>query len=237
MNKIEQFESIRHLGNKAKRERSLEIYYKNPNYCLNCGLIIKVLPHQQANEVKTKKFCGSSCAAQHNNRGVNRWANKSSPLRTDDSKGTCVTCGTEISYTPLKGRRGYSKKNYCEECNRAIRRKSGSKAAAITIKKNNKQSWANIDDMTKAEVKEKSGGHCWHMKCNITRWARRNYRASGRPQVCQACGYSLHINVCHIKDIKDYSMDTKIGVINHLDNLVPLCPTHHWEFDHGHLKL
>lgn len=28
----------------------------------------------------------------------------------------------------------------------------------------------------------------------------------------------------------------KVGLINSLDNLVGLCPNHHWEFDNSHLE-
>jgi len=53
---------------------------------------------------------------------------------------------------------------------------------------------------------------------------------------CAVCGYDLHVEVCHIKDIKWYPDDTLVAVINHLDNLVALCKNHHWEFDSGHLS-
>lgn len=67
--------------------------------------------------------------------------------------------------------------------------------------------------------------------------ARRVVNNSGRPRACYVCGYSLHTEVCHIKAIKDHPDDALISDINHPDNLVILCRNHHWEFDHGHLKL
>lgn len=48
---------------------------------------------------------------------------------------------------------------------------------------------------------------------------------------CKHCGYDKHIEICHIKPIKDFSEDSLISEVNHIDNLLPLCPNCHWEFD------
>jgi hypothetical protein len=32
--------------------------------------------------------------------------------------------------------------------------------------------------------------------------------------------------------VKDFPPEAKLTEINAIDNLVALCPTHHWEFDH-----
>jgi hypothetical protein len=52
---------------------------------------------------------------------------------------------------------------------------------------------------------------------------------------CQKCNYSLHTEVCHIKPINEFDMNTKISEINNPDNLLVLCRNHHWEFDNGFL--
>jgi hypothetical protein len=49
---------------------------------------------------------------------------------------------------------------------------------------------------------------------------------------CSKCGYDKHIEVCHIKSIKDFDLETPISVINSLDNLMLLCPNCHWEKDY-----
>lgn len=51
------------------------------------------------------------------------------------------------------------------------------------------------------------------------------------------CGYSKHVEICHVKDICEFSIETLITEINSIKNLKALCPTHHWEFDHGYLEL
>jgi hypothetical protein len=71
----------------------------------------------------------------------------------------------------------------------------------------------------------------------IRRLARDKWIKSGMPMRCEICGYELHIEVCHIVDVRKFSLDTLISVVNNLDNMVPLCKNHHWEFDNGHLSV
>lgn len=55
--------------------------------------------------------------------------------------------------------------------------------------------------------------------------------------VCSNCGYSKHVEVCHIKPISDYAEDTLVSEVNAKCNLLILCPNCHWEFDNGLLTL
>jgi hypothetical protein len=230
-------EEIRKAGCLELRKKALDDYYSNPNYCKFCGTIILVRIKEKASETKRKQFCSKSCAAKYNNLGKNRWVNKPSINRISETSGKCKKCGANIDYSPLKGRRGYYKKDYCEDCNLFIRKQSGKKSQEKRIKENNYQDWSTINQMTKQEVLEKSGGHSWTMKATITRYARGAYREADLPRTCKACGYDKHINVCHKKDIKDFPMTALIGEINDLNNLIGLCPNHHWEFDHGQLDI
>lgn len=50
------------------------------------------------------------------------------------------------------------------------------------------------------------------------------------------CGYDKHVEVCHIKAIKDFDIDAPINEINSIDNLELLCPNCHWEKDNLHKK-
>ncbi len=70
----------------------------------------------------------------------------------------------------------------------------------------------------------------------IRQLARKVYYNPGRSKRCVVCGYSKHVEVCHIKSIQEFLEDTPISVINSPDNLVALCPNCHWEFDHGLLS-
>jgi predicted restriction endonuclease len=51
------------------------------------------------------------------------------------------------------------------------------------------------------------------------------------------CGYSKHVEACHIRRIADFPASATVGEINHADNMLVLCPNCHWEFDAGLLSV
>jgi predicted restriction endonuclease len=54
---------------------------------------------------------------------------------------------------------------------------------------------------------------------------------------CSICGYSRHVEVSHKRAISSFPLDTPVSVVNSRDNIWPLCPNHHLEFDNGVLGL
>lgn len=67
--------------------------------------------------------------------------------------------------------------------------------------------------------------------------ARKVFAESGRPKMCAVCGYSNHIEICHLREISTFPPETPIIVVNDLSNLAALCPNHHWELDNGLLRM
>lgn len=68
----------------------------------------------------------------------------------------------------------------------------------------------------------------------IVRWhARKVAKGFGILDKCVVCGYTNHVETAHRFPLSKYTDDTLIGDINTKDNLIGLCPNHHWEFDHG----
>lgn len=71
---------------------------------------------------------------------------------------------------------------------------------------------------------------------NLYNQIRQRARAvafSSKPKVCEKCGYSKHVEVCHKRAISDFPMDANIKEeINNIKNLLVLCPNCHWEHDH-----
>lgn len=208
-------EEIRTKGHLAQRKQALENYYKEPRYCKQCGVIILVKMTEKPSETNKKRFCSKSCAAIYNNK---KFPKKIAKI------WYCEVCREETT----------ANRKYCDGCLQIINSLKGKKVANYQIQTNKYNDWSNINQMTKQEVLEKSG-NSWTMKCTITRCARRSYRKTSRQQSCQICGYDKHINICHIKDIKDFPANSLIGEINDLNNLIALCPNHHWEFDHNRL--
>lgn len=66
--------------------------------------------------------------------------------------------------------------------------------------------------------------------------AKRNY-IKNNPNTKCFFGYSKHLQVCHIKSISSFSDDTLISEINDPNNLIGMCPNHHWEYDNGCLDI
>ncbi len=54
-----------------------------------------------------------------------------------------------------------------------------------------------------------------------------------RKRSCQNCNWDIHVECCHIKSIASFPPDTPIGVVNHPDNLILLCPNCHYCFDNS----
>lgn len=50
---------------------------------------------------------------------------------------------------------------------------------------------------------------------------------------CYNCKYNKHVEICHIKPIKDFDLKSTVKEINDRNNIVQLCRNCHWEFDHG----
>jgi hypothetical protein len=65
----------------------------------------------------------------------------------------------------------------------------------------------------------------------LVRSRARNTKKAKDAKSCEKCGYTKHFEVCHIKPISKFSLDTKLSVINNEKNLLILCPNCHWEYD------
>lgn len=71
----------------------------------------------------------------------------------------------------------------------------------------------------------------------IRKDAQKVFDQSGKPYKCAICGYDKHIEIAHIKAVSEFDDSALLTEINNPDNLIALCPNHHWEFDNNLLKL
>ena len=94
----------------------------------------------------------------------------------------------------------------------------------------------NIPAVCNRTYGEMKARRTYQAHSHIRENARRIFSRSG-VSCCQACGYSRHVEVCHVKAIHLHNDLQTIGEINDPANLVGLCPNCHWEYDHGILKL
>jgi hypothetical protein len=201
----------------------IQEYYSDPNYCAYCGKIIEIREGQKACDVRVKKFCNRSCSAKFNNKGKNRWLH----ITGDCSRGFCANCGEEIKYKRQKGG-SYSPRQFCEDCLTTERSK-------ILVKRHGKNDLV-LEERTKGDLRAAEPNSHW-CRSRITQAARRVYKNSGKSKICAVCGFPHGIQVCHKRPIADFPDNALIKEINHPDNLIGLCPNHHWMLDHGLLEL
>lgn len=195
---------------KRLRSRAVARYYEDPNVCENCGSVIRVGDGDRVYDVRKKRFCNRSCAASFNNR--------KHPKRLARETCVCEDCGDVVVLKPQRGG-GYVQRRFCDTCAKA--RRIGGKPIGLR---------------TKGEVF--SGSKNWiSARSSIRKDAWRVFEGSGAERVCEVCGYSLHVDVCHIKPVSDFGDSALVSEVNDILNLIALCPNHHWEYDNGHLDL
>ena len=91
-------------------------------------------------------------------------------------------------------------------------------------------------DETKKELFERKSN--WQSARNsIRRLAYNIYYENNDTHECAICGYKHHIDVAHIKAVSDFDDNATLREINDINNLIGLCPNHHWEYDHGLITL
>lgn len=71
----------------------------------------------------------------------------------------------------------------------------------------------------------------------IRKLAEKIYKNSNKELKCAVCNYDKHVEIAHIKPVSDFDDCSTIAEINSIDNLIALCPNHHWEYDNGILKI
>lgn len=74
-------------------------------------------------------------------------------------------------------------------------------------------------------------------RTSIRKNAQKVFEQSEKSYKCAICGYDKHIEIAHIKAVSEFDDSALLTEINHPDNLIALCPNHHWEFDNNLLKL
>ncbi len=158
---------------------------------------------------------------------MNKCHNSTCNNTTDNPKFCSRSCAATYNNTNR-----IKKKHYCKICSTEILYRR------LYCDKHNPQAvdWSKI---TVADVVYKYE-HSYGASNRYTRvrdTAKHIYQNSNKPNKCEKCGYDKHYHVCHIKPIHLFDLTTSISIVNHIDNLIALCPNCHWELDHGLLRL
>jgi hypothetical protein len=95
---------------------------------------------------------------------------------------------------------------------------------------------SKLHKRTKGDLLDNRSGYQSY-RSSIQKNARDVYYKSGKPLICLNCGYSKHTDVCHITSVAKFPISATIAEINDINNLLPLCPNCHWEFDNNLLDI
>lgn len=210
------------------RIKNIDSYNINPNMCKKCGKPILASYDDKLFNIKRKTFCSRSCAASYNNK-----------IREIEHEGiqynpNCKLHDLSDEYIIEV----FNKSNSVVEFARAVGYKKGSALNSKQVKK--RLNMLNIDIL---DIKRRSILNCTKKdlfdtysnyssaRNTIASLARNVYYKSSRPKWCICCGYDKHFEVAHIKAVSDFEDNTLISEINSEDNLIALCPNHHWEYD------
>jgi hypothetical protein len=186
--------------------------------CACCESVLERKETESLRDFNKRIYCNLSCRSKHIN--FVKFGNKSPKL------SSCQLCSTSVELKPQKSG-GHILKKYCDICRKAVMRENASKR---------NHSKATVHLRTKSEMFQKCKN--WQSsRTVIRRHACAVYANSGKPIACHECGYSKHVEICHITAVSKFPGSSLIGEINAPNNLVALCPNHHWEFDHGQLVL
>lgn len=153
-------------------------------------------------------FCSRSCSATFNNVGK---------CKNNPKVRTCKRCNTSFYRSA-----NHKSTMLCASCFKIYKNKT-----------NYYKSCSLGQYRIMPSIKNK---HPSWIHAHVRNFAR-SWNKSLTKLPCQKCGYSIHVELCHIIPISSWSDEATLGMINHPDNIISLCRNHHWELDNGYLKL
>lgn len=136
-----------------------------------------------------------------------------------------------VSYNNKKKKKRQLKTIGCKYCQEIIPRIHCKQRSIICCKCKDKNKYGKdptIEEVTYKHL-HKSSAFAF-----IRGRARRSFKDI-TPK-CTICGYDKHVEIAHKAAISSFPVTARLSIVNHLENLIPLCPNCHWEFDHTDSK-
>ena len=189
------------------------------------------------------KYCSKSCSDKSQitsitkacsacGKEVTRAQSEIKKAKTDNifcNRSCSATYNNKI--TKLKHGLNIVKEYECSQCNKVFKSDDG------II---NKHTTCSTVCWQEAEMKTKTIKDTIRIGTNRYNLIRQNARSYSKyiyPRHCMLCSYDKHIEVCHVKDIKDFDVNLSMYEVNNKYNLIHLCPNCHWEFDHDLINI
>lgn len=241
----------------------LSIFFKkelHETVCTQCGMPVTVSDNDFRRSKTKHFFCSRSCAAKYNNKNrkisdeqrskisetlKKHYCNASKEKCNAIPKETVInnTFITDISDDNFRDIISTSKtwKNIADKLGY---RNGMSTSIKEKIRKRCKELGLTLVINERVNILTKTKGEIflcrktWQSaRSSIRKIAQKRFLKANPDCKCAICGYDRHIEVAHIKAVSEFDDNATINEINSLDNLIGLCPNHHWEYDNGLLKL
>lgn len=202
---------------------------KTCDFCKNLILRKRIRTSRNGKPIKNF-FCNKECRSnfyKNNIKGKCENCNKEitrkrSQFRSKNNIMFCSRKCSSIYNNNISNKIGL--KNNCKDCGCEI-------AKSYKLCKNCKNKKQILKESQIITLKDLIYNRNDANKYNKIRGYARSLSRK-QEQKCLICNYNQHVEVCHIKAISDFDLETPISIINSNENLVLLCPNCHWEFDH-----
>lgn len=203
------------------------------NNCVNCG-----------KETSNPKFCDRSCAAQTNNVLMPKRKSENSNLKRVNKPrpktNNCINCGEPTS-NPKYCSKSCSAivsntsnpkrttKRKCLDCGGPVANYRKSRCDEHTeLYKQEKYKILTIGEYrSRVSV---AGKHPSWVHSHVRGFAR-SWLKHLTKQSCRHCNYNKHVELAHIKGVSSFDDSALLSEVNSEENVIPLCPNCHWEFD------
>lgn len=162
-----------------------------------------------------RKFCSRSCSTSANNRIAPR---RTFQPRTKE----CAACNEPFTTTPMTAR--------SRRCSTCVENETFPKQIVRQGVPTRELTLGDYVEYHRSRNHHKSLQFC-EVRAYCRLWNKHLERR------CQVCGYTLHVDLCHIKPLSELPLTTTVGQANDESNIVVLCKNHHWELDHGFLAI
>lgn len=174
----------------------------------------------------------------------------------------CYTCGVEFDKSVSEIKRSKTGRHFCSRtcsaktnnkgivrnkpvefvcrtCGTSYTRKNGHRSEVFCSVVCREKSVAIRDEATLLELQERQAVQGKHPSWRNVYVRQHCKKVNGhkRDLGCAVCGYDKHTELAHIKPVSAFDLTATLSQVNADDNVIQLCPNHHWEFDHNGLDL
>lgn len=92
---------------------------------------------------------------------------------------------------------------------------------------------SNFGKLTMLDIRTKYKGS---NRYNYIREYARKIFKDIENKICQKCGYSNHVEICHVKAIASFDDHYTVDEVSNINNIIILCPNCHWLIEHPDCK-